>query len=93
VGRAWRWAALALAVLATLGTLLKFRPEIERMRSLEARARDLEEEVARWEQRLAASAAEHRRMTDSPAYREALARDVLDLQLPGETVFRPRDAP
>jgi len=93
VSRAWTWAAAVFAVVVTFGVIAKFHPEIQRMRALEARVLTLAREEAEWEQRLAARAKEHRHLADSRGYREAVARDVLDLRRPGETIYRPAPTP
>ncbi|MCP4849272.1 MAG: septum formation initiator family protein [Verrucomicrobiaceae bacterium] len=88
----WQRLTRLLAVLAVLFFCLLvfsyFVPEYEKLSSLDAHNDALQgryEELSAIRQR---KIEEKRRTVEDPYYLEAIARDRLNMQLPGEVIFR-----
>ncbi len=84
----WHVTAFLVTVLATGWTMGTFEPEIRRLLALEAQADALSAEERRLEGRLDEIRRRQQWLENDPAYVEAVARDRLDLQRTGETIFR-----
>jgi len=79
-------ALIALAFVAIVIGL--FWPEWQRQREITRNNHELEERIVREEKLLAARTRELDWLRNDPEYLELLARDRLNLQRKGETIFR-----
>ncbi len=65
-----------------------FWPELQRQREVTRHNAELEAQISQEEQRLASRTRELDWLRNDPQYVELLARDRLNLQREGETIFR-----
>ena len=88
----WQRLTRLLAVTALLFFCLLvfsfFVPEYEELSVLDERNQALQDRYDQLSNARQHKLAEERRTTEDPYYLEAIARDRLNMQLPGEVIFR-----